>query len=55
VAHATLKTSYPVLTDRLNHFPQGAPPSDLLFEISSMLFSEEEAGRFSLIPIARTN
>jgi hypothetical protein len=51
MAHTTLKTSYSALTDRLNRFPQGAPPSDLLFEILSMLFSEEEAGLVSLMPI----
>ena len=51
MAHTTLKTSYSALTDRLNRFPQGAPPSDLLFNILSMLFSEEEAGLVSLMPI----
>ena len=51
MAHTTLKTSYSALTDRLNRFPQGAPPSDLLFKILSMLFSEEEAGLVSLMPI----
>jgi ferredoxin len=51
VAHTTLKTSYSALTDRLNRFPQGAPPSDLLFKILSMLFSEDEAGLVSLMPI----
>ena len=51
MAHTTLKTSYSDLTDRLNRFPQGAPPSDLLFKILSMLFSEEEAGLVSLMPI----
>ena len=51
MAHTTLKTSYTALADRLNRFPQGAPTSDLLFEILSMLFSEEEAGLVSLIPI----
>ena len=51
MAHTTLKTSYSDLADRLNRFPQGAPPSDLLFEILSMLFSEEEAGLVSLMPI----
>ena len=40
MAHTTLKTSYSELADRLNRFPQGAPPSDLLFNILSMLFSE---------------
>ena len=51
MAHTTLKTSYSELVDRLNRFPQGAPTSDLLFNILSMLFSEEEAGLVSLIPI----
>jgi Pyruvate/2-oxoacid:ferredoxin oxidoreductase delta subunit len=51
VAHTTLRTSYSDLTDRLNRFPQGAPPSDRLFRILSMLFSEEEAGLVSLMPI----
>ena len=51
MAHTTLKTSYSDLADRLNRFPQGAPPSDLLFQILSMLFSEEEAGLVSLMPI----
>ena len=51
MAHTTLRTSYSDLTDRLNRYPQGAPPSDRLFEILSMLFSEEEAGLVSLMPI----
>jgi ferredoxin len=51
MAHTTLKTSYSHLADRINRFPQGAPPSDLLFQILSMLFSEEEAGLVSLMPI----
>jgi len=51
MAHTTLKTGYSDLADRLNRFPQGAPPSDLLFRILSMLFSEEEAGLVSLMPI----
>ncbi|KAA3608860.1 MAG: 4Fe-4S dicluster domain-containing protein [Calditrichaeota bacterium] len=51
MAHTTLKTSYSQLADRLNRFPQGAPPSDLLFKILSMLFSEKEANLVSLMPI----
>ncbi len=51
MAHTTLKTSYSELADRLNRFPQGAPTSNLLFNILSMLFSEEEAGLVSLMPI----
>ncbi|MEN8221659.1 MAG: 4Fe-4S dicluster domain-containing protein [Acidobacteriota bacterium] len=51
MAHRNLKRSYPHLVERLNRFPQGAPPSDLLFKILKMLFSEKEAGLVSLLPI----
>ena len=51
MAHTTLRTSYSDLADRLNRFPQGAPASERLFSILSMLFSEEEAGLVSLMPI----
>ena len=51
MAHRTLKTSYTQLSNRLNKFPQGAPPSDLLFSILKMLFSEKEAGLVALLPI----
>ncbi len=51
MAHKTLKSSYDRLTDRLNRFPQGAPPSELLFRILHMLFSEREAELVSLLPI----
>ncbi|PKL08185.1 MAG: (Fe-S)-binding protein [Spirochaetae bacterium HGW-Spirochaetae-7] len=51
MAHNTIKSSYATLTERLNQFPQGAPPSDLLFAILRQLFSEKEAGMVSLLPI----
>jgi len=51
MAHRTLKSSYALLAERLNRFPQGAPPSELLFAILKMLFSEREAGLVSLLPI----
>ena len=51
MAHHTVKSSYSQLADRLNRFPQGAPPSQLLFKILKMLFSEKEAELVSLIPI----
>lgn len=51
MAHRTLKSSYAELTDRLNRFPQGAPPSELLFSILRVLFSEKEAHLVSLLPI----
>jgi hypothetical protein len=51
MAHNTLKTSYANLTERLNRFPQGAPPSELLFQILGILFSEREAQLVSELPI----
>jgi ferredoxin len=51
VAHQTVKAGYEELVDRLNRFPQGAPPSDVLFAILKMLFSEREAGLVALLPI----
>ena len=44
MAHATARGAYGALADRLNRFPQGAPPSDLLYRILSLLlFTEREA------------
>jgi ferredoxin len=51
MAHSTLKSHYHLLTDRLNRFPQGAPPSDLLYAILKLLFSEKEAGLVALLPV----
>jgi ferredoxin len=51
VSHLTLKSGYADLTDRLNRFPQGAPPSETLYKILSLLFSEREAGIVALLPI----
>jgi len=51
MAHATLKSGYASLVDRLNRFPQGAPPSEVLFRILAMLFSEREAGLVAQLPI----
>ena len=51
MAHHTLKASHQKLVERLNRFPQGAPPADLLFQILSVLFTEEEAGLVALLPI----
>ena len=51
MAHNTIKSSYASLTERLNRFPQGAPPSELLYGILRQLFSEKEAEMVSLLPI----
>ena len=51
MAHHTIKSSYSNLSDRLNRSSQGAPPSDLLFSILKILFSEQEAELVSNLPI----
>jgi formate hydrogenlyase subunit 6/NADH:ubiquinone oxidoreductase subunit I len=51
MAHRTIKTSYARLTDRLNQFPQGAPPSETLFKLLKLLFSEREAALVAELPI----
>jgi ferredoxin len=51
MAHYAAKSAYSRLVERLNRFPQGAPPSELLYKILRMLFSEREAGLVSLLPI----
>jgi len=51
MSHTTLKSGYTELVDRLNRFPQGAPPSDTLYKILQILFSEREAELVALLPI----
>jgi ferredoxin len=51
MAHATARTAYRQLTDRLNRFPQGAPPSGLLHRILELLVTEREAGLVAQLPI----
>ena len=51
MAHLTARNGFRELADRLNRFPQGAPLSENLFKILSVLMSEEEAGYLAQIPI----
>jgi ferredoxin len=51
MAHLASRSAYENLVERLNRFPQGAPPSDLLYRILQMLFSEQEAQLVALLPI----
>jgi ferredoxin len=55
MSHVTLKNSYTTLSDRLNLFPQGAPPSELLFRILEVLFTRDEAALVALLPIKPFN
>jgi ferredoxin len=51
MAHLTARSAYARLVDRLNQFPQGAPPSDLLYRILGLLFTEREAELVARLPI----
>jgi ferredoxin len=51
MAHHTLKSSYEKLTERLNRFPQGAPPSATLDKILKILVAEHEAELMAQLPI----
>ena len=51
MSHLATQSAYTRLTDRLNLFPLGAPPSALLHQILRLLFSEQEAGLVALLPV----
>ncbi len=51
MAHLSARDGYRRLVGRLNRFPQGAPPSDLLYGILEILFSPREAELVALLPI----
>jgi len=51
MAHNVNKSGYSRLVDRLNRFPQGAPPSEHLYKILKILFRERESELVSLLPI----
>lgn len=51
MSHHTVKAGYKSLVDRLNKFPQGAPPSNTLYKILELLFSPKEAELVALLPI----
>jgi ferredoxin len=47
----TAASGYDHLVERLNRFPQGVPPSETLYEILGLLFTEREAERVAQLPI----
>lgn len=51
MAHRTPRSSYQELSKRLNRYPQGAPPSRLLYQILAILFNAEEADLVAKLPI----
>lgn len=55
MSHIVGKDAYKSLEERLNRFPQCAPPSETLYKILSMMFTEEEAALVSKLPIKSFN
>ncbi len=51
MSHNTTRSGYVELVERLNRFPQGAPPSETLYKILALLFSEREATVVAQLPI----
>lgn len=51
MSHISSRAAYQNLIERLNRFPQGAPPSETLYKILSILFSEKEASLVAKLPI----
>ena len=51
MSHHSIKEGYKKLQERINRFPQGAPPSETLYKILALLFSEKEAQLVSQVPI----
>lgn len=51
MSHIVGKEAYKSLEERINRFPQGAPPSETLYKILGLLFSEQEAALVAQLPI----
>jgi ferredoxin len=51
MAHLTARSAYKKLTERINLYPQGAPPAETLYRILQLLFSEVEAALVAQLPI----
>jgi ferredoxin len=51
MSHHSVKSAYFQLQERLNCFPQGAPPSETLYKILSILFTKKEAELVAQLPI----
>jgi len=51
MGHLTARDAYKNLEDRINWFTQGAPPSDTLYKILQVLYTEKEAKWAALLPV----
>ena len=55
MSHMVGKDAYKSLEERLNKFPQGAPPSETLYKILALMFTEKEAELVAQLPIKSFN
>ena len=55
MSHIVAKEAFKSLEDILNKFPQGVPPSETLYKILSVLYTEEEAALVAKLPIRPFN
>ncbi len=55
MSHLAHRAGYSELVERLNRFPQGAPPSESLYRILALLFSQQEAALVARLPIQPFN
>ena len=51
MGHLTTRDAYKSLEERINWFTQGAPPSDTLYKILQVLYTEKEAKGVALLPV----
>ncbi len=51
MSHHTAREAYEQFQERLNRFPQGAPPSETLYQILEVLVSDQEAAMLAALPI----
>jgi Pyruvate/2-oxoacid:ferredoxin oxidoreductase delta subunit len=51
MSHLDTDNGYGALIERLNRAPEGAPPSELLYKILALLFTEQEAQLLSALPM----
>ncbi|MCU0663837.1 MAG: 4Fe-4S dicluster domain-containing protein [Myxococcota bacterium] len=51
MGHHSARSAYEQFAQRINRYPTGAPPTELLFRILEMLVSEQEARAIAQLPI----
>ena len=51
MGHLTTRDAYKNLEDRINWFTQGAPPTETLYKILQVLYTEKEAKWAALLPV----